>query len=420
MEQMHVTLIILVIAMILFITEFVSYTATALFVPITLYLTGVLDATEIVFGLTNGGVLLCAAMFIIGGTLLSSGLAKSVGHIITVRFKKERSAMLTLMLTSIVLSSFIGNMGSATVMVTLAIGVCQTKKEMKLSKLLMAIAFGCSLGGMNTLVGTPPNLLARSYLVENNLGTIGFFEFAKIGIPMGLVGLIYMYFIGYKLSPLKDINIKNMSSSRESNLTDKKSQFIIGVVFIGVIIGMALEQIIKIPVHITAFTGVLILLFSKTIDDKQAYNYIQWPAVYLVAGMLPLANAMTKTDAADFIANSLIDLIGQNVSMMMLIAVLFMLALVLTQTMSNTASTALLIPIAASVSTNLGLNPLTTIMAVLVGAQCAFITPIATPHNTYIMGIAKYKFTDFVKIGLPMAFLSLIVILVILPIFWLF
>ena len=284
----------------------------------------------------------------------------------------------------------------------------------------MAVAFGCSLGGMNTLIGTPVNLVARTTVDEAGLGSIGFFEFAKFGIPMNIVAVLFMYFIGYKILPGVPIDLESLRFREDASVMSPRKQWTVLGVFLLVVLGMSLESILGIPVYIIAFIGVALLFFTRTITDRQAYSYIEWPAVFIVAGILPLAGAMTKTGAADLIADKVIGLVGPGASVHVFIAALFLLVCFLTQIMSNTACAALLLPVGVSLANGLGCDPMAVIFTISIAAQCSLATPLATPHNTYIMGIAGYKFSDFLKAGLPLCLIAFLLSICLIPLIWAF
>ena len=147
---------------------------------------------------------------------------------------------------------------------------------------------------------------------------------------------------------------------------------------------------------------------------------IDWTTIFLFAGMLPLAEAMDKSGAGAMIASYVLDIIGNQPAPMLIVIAMFLLSCGLTQFMSNTASAALLAPIGISIAQSIGVSPLPILMSIGMAASCAFTTPVATPPNTLILGPGKFKFMDYVKIGLPLVFISLVVCVLVIPVVWSF
>ena len=132
--------------------------------------------------------------------------------------------------------------------------------------------------------------------------------------------------------------------------------------------------------------------------------------------MIPVATAMNTSGAGKLIAEFTVSLMGGNPSPYLVTAVLFGLAVVLTQFMSNTASKALLCPVGIALSTQMGASPKAVLMAILIASSCAFASPVGTPPNTLVLGPGKYKFMDYVKSGFPLIIIATVVSMIILPI----
>ena len=153
------------------------------------------------------------------------------------------------------------------------------------------------------------------------------------------------------------------------------------------------------------------------LNMEEAYRYIDWRAVFLIACMLPLGIAMEQTGTAQIIAEGMVNMIG-DLSVYALLAGLFVLTSVASQFMPNPVVTVLMIPIAMNTAGDLGLSPQALAMVVAIAASAAFISPVGHPANVLIMGPGGYRFSDYVKVGIPLTVLVLIVTLLVLPIFW--
>ncbi|HAI21296.1 MAG TPA: transporter, partial [Clostridiales bacterium UBA8153] len=184
MSDATITLLILAAAAILFVTEVIPLPATAMSAAVALYLTGVLTAPAAFGGLMNSTVILIASMFVIGAASFETGLANRLGDaMVRVAARTERGLLIALMIVAAVMSAFTSNTGTTAVLLPVTIRLAE-RARLARGRLLMPLAVAAGLGGMITLVGTAPNLLAKGALEAANLGTFAFFEFAKIGIPL--------------------------------------------------------------------------------------------------------------------------------------------------------------------------------------------------------------------------------------------
>jgi di/tricarboxylate transporter len=174
-----------------------------------------------------------------------------------------------------------------------------------------------------------------------------------------------------------------------------------------------------VPAAIVAVSCAAALVLLRVLTIPQAYRGIDWNTCILIGGMIPLATAMTKTGAAQMIADSLISTVG-NAGPHALIVGLFLVTLALGQLMSNTATALVMLPIAAAAGPEMGVSPMPLIMATIIASHAALFTPIATPVNLMVVGPGGYKFGDYWKFGLPLAIWWLVVALVVVPLYWRF
>ncbi|HET9910413.1 MAG TPA: SLC13 family permease [Anaerolineales bacterium] len=171
------------------------------------------------------------------------------------------------------------------------------------------------------------------------------------------------------------------------------------------------------PVGEVMLAGALLMIILNVLTMEQAYRVIKWRIVFLVAGMLPLGMAMTKTGATALFARALIDIVGPFGPQALLLGLL-MLTVLLSQAMKGAAVSAVLAPIAIQAAEQIGADPLAMSMGVALATSMAFVTPLGHPVNILMMGPGGYRFRDFFRVGLPLTVLLFIVVLVALPIFW--
>lgn len=411
------TLIILAIAAILFITEIIPLAVTAMAVPVALSLTGVVSSKEAFSGLYDSNVILFAGMFVVGAALFETGVAQKIGDaVVRTAGTSEIRLALGVMVMAAALSSVLSNTGTTAVLLPVAIGIANSAGWNR-AKVLMPLAFAAGLGGIITLVGTPPNLLVNGVLGTSGLKEFGFFEFAFIGIPITIAGIIYMLTIGRKLLPDRPNPSDDVVQSKEVKVVSPIKQYVASGILLGVVIVMAFFSK-TIPLHVAATAGALLCVITGTLTEKQAYRSIDWTTIFLFAGMLSLASAMAKTGAGKLIADFVIGMIGEDANPYVIMSAMFFLSAGLSQFMSNTATAALLAPIGLAIANGLGASPHAILMMIAVAASCAFATPVGTPPNTLVLGPANLKFMDYVKVGLPLIVVSYIVSIIVIPLVW--
>ncbi|WP_367565718.1 SLC13 family permease [Lacrimispora sp.] len=417
MSPITITLALLLFAIVMFVWEKIPLALTSMIVCIALVLTGVLDMKTAFAGFVDSNVILFVAMFIVGGAFFETGMANQVGGIVTKFAKTERQLIVAIMVVTGLMSGVLSNTGTAAVLIPVVIGIA-AKSGFSRSKLLLPLVFAAAMGGNLSLIGAPGNLIAQAQLQELG-GKFGFFEYAKIGLPMLACGIIFYATIGYRFLP----DIQNNDSGAFDVTKDfdqvpswKKKMSLI--VLILTILGMIFEDKIGIKLSITGCVGALVLVLTGVISEKQAYASIDLQTIFLFGGTLSLAKALDTTGAGSAIADFVMGALGKNASPFVLLVAVFMLSCVMTNFMSNTATTALLVPISVSIATGMGADPRAVLMATVIGGSCAYATPIGMPANTMVISPGGYKFRDYVKAGLPLILVSTVVGLVLLPIFF--
>lgn len=418
MNPMIITLILLAFAIVMFVLEKIPLALTSMIVCIALVVTGVLSIEEAFEGFIDTNVILFVAMFIVGGALFETGMANKLGGIVTKFARTERQLIVTIMVVVGAMSGFLSNTGTAAVLIPVVIGIA-AKSGYSRSKLLMPLVFAAAMGGNISLIGAPGNLIAQAALQDIGLN-FAFFDYGKIGLPMLVAGILFFATVGYRLLPDKP-SVKTETAFDEevdySNVPAWK-QYLALVILVLTILAMIFEDVIGINLAISGGIGAILLILTGVISEKQAIRSIDMQTIFLFGGTLSLAKALEVTGAGEKIAEVVIGLIGDNASPFLLLVVVFVLACVMTNFMSNTATTALLVPISISIAQGMGADPSAVVMATVIGGSCAYATPIGMPANTMVLAPGGYKFTDYVKAGLPLILVSTVVSLILLPIFF--
>ncbi|OLR65015.1 SLC13 family permease [Peptoniphilus porci] len=419
MNTQTITIGFLLFAIIMFAWERIPLWVTAMIVAVGLVLTKVLEAKDAFAGFTDSNVLLFIAMFIIGAAFFETGMAQRVGGLVTKFAKTERQLIAAIMIITGLMSGILSNTGTAAVLIPVLIGISQSTKFPR-SKILLPLVFAAAMGGNLSLIGAPGNMIAQSGLETIGL-EFGFFEYAKIGLPVLIVGIIFFVTIGYKLLPdnaAKEDEDSIYSQEKSYEDVAEWKQWASLIILILTVLAMVFEKQIGIKLFVSAWIGALILVVLGVISSSDAIKSIDMNTVLLFVGSLALATALKETGTGDLIANTIVLKLGDNPSPRALLIIIFIICATLTNFMSNTATTALMVPISLSISQAIGADPRAVLMATVIGGSMAYATPIGMPANTMVYNIGGYKFKDYVKAGLPLIIICGIVALILLPIFF--
>ena len=419
MSQAVKCLIMLAVIALFFVTELIPLAVTAMGGAIACGLLGFIPVKKVFSGLSNSTVVLFAGMFVVGASMFYTGLAQKIGGVVVSMVGTgENSLMFGLMSVGTVLSAFLSNTGTAACLLPVALGICASAK-IPASRQLMPLAFACGWGGIITMVGTPPNIIANGALQAAGIqDQFGFFEYAWIGIPVSIAGMLYMMFVGKYLLPKVELDAdQEIEQEVEANEASATKQYISAAILVCVVLVMAVG-VKGVTLEMAAIIGAIVCVLTGCLTEKQAYASIDWVTIFLFAGMMPVSKAMDVTGAGKLIAEWTVGIMGGSPSPLVVTAVLFLLSCGLTQFMSNTASAALLCPIGIAISQNLGADPKAVLMAIAVAASCAFASPVGTPPNTLVLGPGGYKFMDYVKAGTGLVLVCFAVSLVVIPMVW--
>jgi di/tricarboxylate transporter len=185
---------------------------------------------------------------------------------------------------------------------------------------------------------------------------------------------------------------------------------LMGLVIVPVLLGWM-------PIYIAAVGGASLMVLTGCLTMDEAYRDIEWPAVFLIAGMLPLGIALDRTGAAALVAESVVESVGRF-GPIGVMAGLFVLTSAGTQIIPTAALVVLMAPIVLNTAAGMGVSPYALMMAVAMAASASFGSPVSHPANVLVMGPGGYRFTDYLRVGLPMTFVVFVVVVLLTPIFW--
>lgn len=424
MDASIVALIILAFVVVLYVTEKIPLAVTSISACVAMALFNVVDFSVAFSGFSSSVVLLIGGMIVVGAALFETGVAEEIGKaIVRVAGNSERTVIFSVMLVAGILSGFLNNSSTAALFIPVIVGIAASSSgRIKAKNVLMPLAFAANAGGMLTLVGSPPTIVVQGILTAAGLRPFGFFEFALIGAPILVMLMGYMLTIGYRL---EQSIFKNPSaaapkvvlthhSGQPAKPKDKRKMITCSAIMGLCVVLFATEAI---PVHLTSMLGAVLVVITGCISEKDTYRNIDWTTVFVMAGSMGLAASLDKSGAGLLIATTSIDLLGEATSPFLIMAVITALGMVLTQIMSNSATIAMLAPIAFFMCQGLGISPHAVLIALATACAAAFCTPVGTPPNTLVLS-GGYRFKDYLVVGGVFQVAVYCAILALVPVFW--
>ncbi len=550
---------------------------------------GAVPFSDAYSGLANPAVITVACVMIISDAIRRSGAMSLVVKKITSVTSSATLHIATLSIISAVLSAFMNNVGALALMMPVAIQTALKSKRSP-SLVLMPIALASGLGGLTTLIGTPPNLLISNYRAQIVADPFSMFSFSLVGVPVAIIGIIFISLVGWRLMPgrrkaarkpeemfqiqdyiaeikipagsqligktvkelekklhsdfvligiirnkrkrfvlppehrLKQDDILIIESTpqvleeilqqgsieligtekitsdvlrsedvalieavippgarienRSSQTSRLRSRYRINLIAIarqgkpfkkrlnkvklragdvvllqgptdtlkenisslgflplierglqvGVrkykwlptvifIVGIVLTALQLLPVQI-AFGGVVLaMILTRSIPTRLIYDGIEWSVILLLAAMIPIGHALQTTGGTALISHFILKL-TVHLPHIYILGLLLVVTMTLSDFMNNAATAVVMAPIAGSVAQAMHASPDPFLMAVAIGASCSFLTPVGHQNNTLVMGPGGYKFSDYIRLGLPLEIIILIISLPLLVWFW--
>jgi di/tricarboxylate transporter len=596
-SQAVLVFLILAATVAAFASDRIRLDLVALLSMLALAISGVLTPAQALAGFAAPLTLMIAGLFVVGEGLFRTGVADRLGDLLARIAGRGRTRLLAAtMLIAAVLSAFLSSTGTVAVLLPVVAGLAR-RARMAPSRLLMPLAFGSLLGGMLTLIGTPPNLVVADQLRAAGREPFGFFAFTPVGLTMLAVGVAYMLLIGRRLLPdhevegeddattLRDlaaaydldrrlhaVRVPAASSLAGRTLAEEDLRHLYGVTVVaieseagdgrtvrraeptalvraddvlillateadlerlrdasGVVLAdeprvplpeplMLIETVLPprstyvgrrladgglrdrtratvvavrrgervmhgdladlrlqsgdvlllaggpaaqrrvaadhddllvvgaprewerfvrdtrrapvalvvlagllgamtlglLPNAIAVLTAAVAMVVGGAVRMEQAYRAIHWESVVLIAAILPMSTALEVSGGLDAVVGGLVGALGEA-GPLLVMAALFVLTSAFSQVISNTATTVLLAPVAFRAALDLGVSPEAMLMAIAVAASTAFATPVASPVNALVLTPGRYRFRDFVRVGLPIVVLMLVATLLVVP-----
>ncbi len=436
----QVVLALLILMVIWWITEAVPIPVTALLPGIVLplfHVTGYFQdkpfqftAKNILLNYSNPIIFLFLSGFLLAAAMQKWKLDKRLTLYILSRgnlANNSKLILLGMMSISAFLSMWISNTATAAMLLPLGVGIImQSEGKTGTSNfgkaIMLGIAWAASIGGVGTIIGTPPNGICVSILSSSGIKQINFIDWMKFGVPYVIILIPIAWMILVKIFPPE---IKKIKGGKELILKQKdelgnwsRGEKLTVLAFVTVVLLWVTnpfwQYIFAAPVaeklqwfdeNIIALTGALLLFLLPVNWKEQEFvldwsdsKFVDWGTLLLFGGGIALSDGMFKTGLANWIASSAVSLVGSP-STIVLVIIIVLLIDFLTEVTSNTAVTSMMIPIVISIARGTGDDPVALSVAATIAASMAFMLPVATPPNALVYGTGYIKITDMAKAG---------------------
>ncbi|SUP17325.1 SLC13 family permease [Vibrio alginolyticus] len=399
--QVVTGLSILVFVAILWLTEAIHVSITALLIPLLAVFLGVFNTQTALNNFSNSIIFLFLGGFALAAALHKQKLDQAIGDKVLLLARGKMSvAVFMLFGVSAGLSMWISNTATAAMMLPLVLGV-MTKLDAKKNHntflfVLLGIAYSASIGGIATLVGSPPNAIAAAEV------GLSFTEWMKFGVPISLVLMPIAILVLYTMTK-PDLSHKFDLDHQPVEWTNGK------MITLAIFLLTVTLWIFSKPINamlggfakfdtLVAIGAILLLGASRAVEWKDIEKTTDWGVLILFGGGICLSNVLKATGTSVFLAHSLSGFLEQAGILLTILAVVAFVVF-LTEFASNTASAALLVPVFATIAEALGMSPVILSALIAVAASCAFMLPVATPPNAIVFGTGHIKQKEMMRIG---------------------
>jgi len=395
-------------------TEALPLAATALLPLAVAPLLGIADFGEIAVSFGHPLIILFLGGFLLAKAIEKSGLHRRLAFtLLGIAGKRPDRILAAIMLTTAFLSLWISNTASAMVVapIAAAIAASQTERPEFGTALMLGVAFAATIGGMGSLIGTPPNAIFAAHLSTAYGIEVGFAQWAAVGVPTAIILLVVAWLVLTRLTPrLQPENLKIPIGGplEKMRVSERRVGFIAGLTALAWVFRPVLEAVF--PTLALTDAGIAMLaataLFlipsgdGERLLDWQSTVTLRWDVLILFGGGLALAGILDQTGLAAWIGTKIETL--DYLPELLLLLIFAALIVFIGELASNTAMAAIFLPIAGAVAASLNIDPVTFMLPVALSASIGFMLPVATPPNAIIFVSPSVTRIDMLRAGAPL------------------
>ncbi|MBQ7540642.1 MAG: DASS family sodium-coupled anion symporter [Bacteroidaceae bacterium] len=448
----HKLLAIMTLVSLWWITEPIPIPVTSLIGPTLCVVCGVVGMKEAFAAFANPMIFLFMGGFIIAKAMMVNGLDKRIAYgIISMRWVGDspRRIFLAIGLACMLCSGWISNTATAAMMFPISLGLLEAIREMMAANgkeirlstykyatgLMLMTAYACSIGGVLTPIGTPPNIIMLGFLNELANIQISFFQWMIWGFVAMVVYFVITYFVLWKMFPSDEAHIHGAQTFIHSKIQElghwtraqKNTLFAFGVAVVlwvtpgvlGILFGPKSEALVQynklFPEAIAAMVGALLLFFlpvdkkwsKMTLEWRDAVQGVEWGTLLLFGGGLAMGGMMYSTKLSEWIGGKILLLMGGEPSQVLLIAIFCVMALLLSELTSHTAATNMIGPLAISAAIGAGFSPIPVAVGIALSSSLGFMLPVSTPPNAIVYASGYIPITKMIKTGVIIDFVGI-------------
>jgi sodium-dependent dicarboxylate transporter 2/3/5 len=450
--QAHTLLAIMTLVALWWITEPIPIPVTSLLGPTLCVVFGVVKMKEAFAAFANPMIFLFMGGFIIAKAMMVNGLDKRIAYgIISMKWVGDspRKIFLAIGLACMFCSGWISNTATAAMMFPIALGLLEAISEMMASNgkninlrtykyatgLMLMTAYACSIGGVLTPIGTPPNIIMLGFLNEMSDIHISFFQWMVWGFVAMIAYFIIAYFVLSRMFPSDVEHIEGAQDFIGGKVKElgkwTRAQKNTLIAFLAAVVLWVTPGVLSItlgtesetlnhynklfPEAIAAMVGALLLFFlpvdlkkgKMTLSWKQAMAGVEWGTLLLFGGGLAMGGMMYSTGLSGWIGDQIIAIMGGEPSQLILVAVFCVMSLLLSELTSHTAATNMIGPLAIGAAVSAGFSPVPVAVGVALSASLGFMLPVSTPPNAIVYASGYVPITKMIKTGVYIDFIGI-------------
>ena len=417
--QARSVLAITVFAMILWISEVIPLHFTAITVAGLLIVLGGFDTTKVLLQFVDKVIILVFGGFVIAVALTKYKLDEYFAQKVLGKFgNSSNKIILGMVFVTALISMWMSNSAAAAIAMPIALVILIKNKlkpgESNFGKaMVLAVAYGATIGGIGTIIGSTPNVITQKFLTENGI-KFGFVEWGIRGFPFMLIMVIVCWLV---LSHVFKPEIKNIIIKKHTIPFNKDQKKVIAIFLLTVLLWVT-ESWHGIHNSNVALVPVLLFLIFRLLNVKD-FSKVSWDSLILIGGGIALGMAIDKSGLDDIFSS----ILGVNLAAQPYFVVLLTIALVgifMTSFISNTAASSVLIPITTSLAALLGLNMTNFVVASAFGVSLDFIFPMGTPPSALAYSTKYVKIKDMIKAGLVISIIGAVILALFAYLTWSF